>query len=144
MRMGRSTAPATPPPALPPAFPALQNNDATFDKFQSLHTGDKYVDALSRTLQAKNEAKKKQVAVAPFKAASPMKKSAGLGDYYGTISGKTEYVPVRLRRRRAEDCVCARVCVCAPPCVHATAHARLFACVRAFVCVRAHVCAPLL
>ena len=84
---------AAPPPHVL-AVRGTQLNDATFDKFKSLHHGDKFIDPMTRTLQAKNESRKQNVG-APFKAASPMKKSTGLGDYYGTLAGKTQYIPVR-------------------------------------------------
>ncbi len=72
----------------------MQGNDATFEPFKSLHHGDKYIDPSRRTLLEKNAAKDKQVTPAPFKAASPMKKSTTPGDFVGTIAGKVAYVPV--------------------------------------------------
>ncbi|KAG2454791.1 hypothetical protein HYH02_000626 [Chlamydomonas schloesseri] len=72
---------------------AGKGNDATFEPFKSLHHGDKYIDPSRRTLLEKNAAKGKQVTPAPFKAASPMKKSTTPGDFVGTIAGKVPYVP---------------------------------------------------
>lgn len=74
-----------------------KTNDACFSKFISNNVGDKFIDPARRTLQAKNESNKAIVSSSPFRSASPMKKSPGLGDYYGTLSGKTEYVAVSAR-----------------------------------------------
>lgn len=74
--------------------PFAQGNDAMFGKFISLHQGDKFVDPKRAELLAKAESKKKNVSEAPFRAASPMKRSAAPGDYFGTISGKVLHEPV--------------------------------------------------
>ncbi|KAG2495287.1 hypothetical protein HYH03_006560 [Edaphochlamys debaryana] len=70
-----------------------KNNDATFEPFKSLHQGDRFVDPSRRRLQQQNEARAKQVAPAPFKAASPMKHSTTPGDFVGTLQGKVQYMP---------------------------------------------------
>jgi len=69
-----------------------KGNDATFDRFKPLNEGVKYVDPLRLQLQAKKEQKSRNINDAPFKAASPMKRSAAPGDFYGT-SGKVPYLP---------------------------------------------------
>lgn len=69
-----------------------KNNDATFDKFKSLSTGDKYVDSKKADLQYTLKKKEGNVSDLPFRPAAPSKKSVCPGDYYGT-SGKIPYMP---------------------------------------------------
>lgn len=84
---------------LPPSL--LQNNDATFDKFMALSEGDKFVDPAKRALMDQKAKKAGNTVDAPFKTISPMKKSSGLGGFYGTLEGKVAYVPVRGLGRRS-------------------------------------------
>jgi hypothetical protein len=63
-------------------------NDATFDKLQPLFAGDPFVEPLKSALQQKNAARKHNVTDRPWKAASPMKRSACPGDWVGTMQGK--------------------------------------------------------
>jgi hypothetical protein len=70
-----------------------QGNDATFSKFQSLHAGDAFVDPSRRRLQDAAASRAQNVAPAPFKPISPMKRSTGPGDFQGTLAGKQAYVP---------------------------------------------------
>jgi hypothetical protein len=72
----------------------MQNNDAMFGKFKSLHEGDKFVDPKKRELQAGLESKKHNAADVPFKPPATTKKSSGLGDYFGTLEGKVAYYAV--------------------------------------------------
>jgi hypothetical protein len=75
-------------------YVALQNNDAVFSKFMSLHEGDKYVEEGRRALQARAEKTKENIVDKPFKMSSPMKSSACPGDYIGTLGGKIAHQPV--------------------------------------------------
>mmetsp|Transcript_24220 Transcript_24220/g.52925 ORF Transcript_24220/g.52925 Transcript_24220/m.52925 type:complete len:340 (+) Transcript_24220:316-1335(+) len=81
-----------------------KNNDATFDKFTSLHEGDKFIDPKRRALLQDQEGRKKNVTDLPFRAASPMKKSACVGDYYGTIEGKVTHEPgtLEVKKKKGE------------------------------------------
>ena len=58
-----------------------------------MQEGVKYADPLTLVLQAKKAQKGKNLSEAPFKAATPMKKSVTPGDYYGT-SGKVPHMAV--------------------------------------------------
>lgn len=70
-----------------------KGNDATFNKFISLHEGDKFIDPKRIELMANVEKRKHNVSETPFKASSPMKKSVAAGDYYGTIGGRVSHEP---------------------------------------------------
>ena len=48
-----------------------------------------------RKLLASLEKKQGMASDKPFKMSSPMKHSSGLGDMYGTLQGKLEYIAVR-------------------------------------------------
>ncbi len=54
-------------------------------------------------LQQSNASRKQNVTDKPFKMASPMKASVGVGDYYGTIGGKIPYVAVSISNASGHD-----------------------------------------
>ncbi|KAL3158746.1 hypothetical protein ABBQ32_011474 [Trebouxia sp. C0010 RCD-2024] len=84
-----------------------KTNDATFNKFASIHAGDIFQDAQTR-LASKGKIKgAKTDAGVPFKAASPMKQAPGAqtGTHYGTFGGKIPYVPNPETRHKKEDIV---------------------------------------
>ncbi|GMH41924.1 hypothetical protein BSKO_09843 [Bryopsis sp. KO-2023] len=71
-----------------------KGNDATFDKFKALHEGEKFVDPHRLKLMESAEKRKKNISDHSWKMTSPMKRSTGLGDFYGTLQGKVSYVSV--------------------------------------------------
>lgn len=67
----------------------------------ALSEGDKFVDPAKRALMDLKAKKAGNTVDAPFRTISPMKKSSGLGGFYGTLEGKVAYVPVRGLGRRS-------------------------------------------
>eukprot|EP00798_Chlamydomonas_sp_ICE-L_P019100 gene19100-25704_t len=67
-------------------------------KIDFLHEGD-IIDAKTRELQEKMESRKKNVTEAPFKMASPMKKSTTAGDFIGTLEGKVKNMPAYMGKK---------------------------------------------
>jgi hypothetical protein len=70
------------------------------ETFKSVHEGDPYVDPGTAERRAKLEAGKKRINPTGFRLASPPKKGAGLGSYFGTFQDKptpheTDYVVPR-------------------------------------------------
>lgn len=61
----------------------------------ALSEGEKFVDPARRVLLELKAKKAGNSSDNPFRTISPMKKSSGLGGFYGTLEGKVAYVPVR-------------------------------------------------
>mmetsp|Transcript_23630 Transcript_23630/g.73203 ORF Transcript_23630/g.73203 Transcript_23630/m.73203 type:complete len:295 (-) Transcript_23630:540-1424(-) len=75
-------------------------NDATFDRFKSIHEGDPYVEPGVAERRARLEAAKKKLTPSGFRLASPPQKAPGLGTHFGTFDAKpipheTDYVVPR-------------------------------------------------
>lgn len=83
-----------------------KTNDATFSKFSSIHAGDIYSDAQTRSA-GKGKGKGTKAEAVPFKQASPMKKAPAAqgGTFYGTIGGKIPYVPNPETRHKKDEIV---------------------------------------
>ncbi|GMH42572.1 hypothetical protein BSKO_10491 [Bryopsis sp. KO-2023] len=65
-----------------------KGNDALFGRFQPLYEGEKFVDTHKLKMTQLAEKRKGGASESQWKAASPMKKSTGAGDFYGTLGGK--------------------------------------------------------
>ena len=87
-----------------------------------------------QALLANAEKKKGMLSETPFKMSSPMKESAGLGDFYGTLQGKLEYIAVRPQRISALSLLrYSRVRLHRRPCIAAHVCSRAHRVARPFV-----------
>eukprot|EP00892_Ulva_mutabilis_P008334 jgi/Ulvmu1/5873/UM250_0001.1 len=69
-----------------------KNNDACFGKAKILYEGERHVDPSRQKLLANAEKRKNFITDTPFKSPSPMKRSAGHGDFFGTFQGNVPYI----------------------------------------------------